>query len=65
MLKNIDKTFLMERLYLLTDGWYWNISLLPVPPADSLNSLVEALVPFFFYTTQMLSLTTIFTLTYI
>ena len=34
----------MERLYRLTEGWYRNISLLPVPHTDSLNSLVEVLV---------------------
>ena len=33
----------MERLYWLTEGWYWNISLLPVLHTDSLNSLVVAL----------------------
>ena len=33
----------MERLYQLTEGWYQNISLLPVLPNDSLNSLAEAL----------------------
>ena len=43
MLKNIDKTFSMERLYRLTEGWYRNISLLPVPRTDSLSSLAEAL----------------------
>ena len=39
----IKLTFSMERLYQLTEGWYWNISLLPVPHTDSLNSLAEAL----------------------
>ena len=39
----IKLTFSMEGLYRLTEGWYRNISLLPVPPTDSLNSLVEAL----------------------
>ena len=33
----------MERLYWLTEGWYWNMSLLLVPCTDSLNSLAEAL----------------------
>ena len=39
----IKLTFSMERLYRLTEGWYRNISLLPVPRTDSLNSLAEAL----------------------
>ena len=26
----------------LTEGWYWNYFLLPVPCTDSLNSIVEA-----------------------
>ena len=34
----------MERLYQLTEGWYWNISLLLVLRTDSLNSLAEALL---------------------
>ena len=38
----IKLTFLMERLYQLTEGWYQNISLLPVLRTDSLNSLAEA-----------------------
>ena len=32
-----------ERLYLLTEGWYRNISLLPVLCTDSLDSLAEVL----------------------
>ena len=40
----IELTFSMERLYWLTEGWYRNISLLPVPRTNSLNSLVEALI---------------------
>ena len=39
----IKLTFLTERLYRLTEGWHQNISLLPVPRTDSLNSLAEAL----------------------
>ena len=39
----IKLTFSTERLYWLTEGWYRNISLLPVPRTDSLNSLAEAL----------------------
>ena len=42
----IKLTFSMERLYRLTEGWYRNISLLPVPRTDSLNSLAEALLTF-------------------
>ena len=34
----------MGRLYRLTEGWYWNISLLLVLRTDSLNSLAEALL---------------------
>ena len=40
----IKLTFSTERLYPLTEGWYRNISLLPVPRTDSLNCLAEALV---------------------
>ena len=35
----IKLTFSMERLYRLTEGWYQNISLLPVLHTDSLNNL--------------------------
>ena len=40
MLKNSDKTNFFNGK---TEGWYRNISLLPVPRTDSLNSLAEAL----------------------
>ena len=42
MLKNIDKTF-QGKDYRLSESWYRNISLSPVPHTDSLNSLAEAL----------------------
>ena len=41
--EKIDKIFSVERLYWLTEGWHWNISLLLVPCTDSLNSLAEVL----------------------
>jgi len=40
----IKLTFSTERLYKLTERWYRNISLLPLPRTSSLNSLVEALI---------------------
>ena len=46
---SIKLTFSMERLYWLTEGWYQNISLLPVPCANSLNSLLEALLYIYIY----------------
>ena len=39
----IKLTFLTEKLYRLTEGWFWNISLLPVPCTDCRNSVAEAL----------------------
>ena len=45
MLKNTNKTnpFNGKTVPVFTEGWYWKISLLPVPRTDSLNSLAEAL----------------------
>ena len=49
----------MERLYWLTEGWYQNISLLPVPCTDSLNSLAEALI--YIYMTKSVNEAELFT----
>ena len=47
MLKNIDKTNIFNgKTVLVTEGWYRNISLVPVLHTDSLNNLVEALYVF-------------------
>ena len=43
MPKNIDKTKLFNGKTVPVDWGYQNISLLPVPRTDSLNSLAEAL----------------------
>ena len=40
----IKRTFFNWKTVPLTEGWYQNISLLPVPRTDSLNSLAEVLL---------------------
>ena len=54
----------MERQYWLTEGSYRNISLLPVPCTDSLNSLAEALrlyIYIYIYTAKSVNEAELFT----